>query len=92
MSQPEANAASPRYAWVFAALVLLTALEVGASYLPAAVRLPILLVFALAKALLVVLHFMHLRHDSRIYAGLLLIGLLLVSLLILLVSLVAVGA
>ncbi len=92
MSQPGAHAASPRYAWVFAALVILTALEVGASYLPAGVRLPILLVFALAKALLVVLYFMHLRRDSRVYAGMLLIGLLLVSLLMLIVSVVAVGS
>ncbi len=92
MSQPGAPAASLRYAWVFAALVILTALEVGASYLPAGVRLPILLVFALVKALLVVLYFMHLRHDSRVYAGLLLIGLVLISPLILIVSLVGMGS
>jgi cytochrome c oxidase subunit 4 len=91
MSQPGAHTASPRYAWVFAALVILTALEVGASYLPAGVRLPILLVFALAKALLVVLYFMHLRFDKRIYAGLLLIGVLLVSLLIVIVAVVVPG-
>ncbi len=89
MSQPRAPAASSRYAWVFAALVVLTAMEIGASYLPAGVRLPILLVFALAKALLVALYFMHLRHDHRVYAGMLLLGLLLVSLLVLLVALVA---
>ena len=49
----------------------LTAPEVGASYSPTGMRLPLLLVFALAKALLVELHFMHLHFDSRINAGLL---------------------
>ncbi len=38
--------------------------------------------------MLVVLYFMHLRHDARIYAGLFLIGLLLVSPLILIVALI----
>jgi cytochrome c oxidase subunit 4 len=88
MSDPKAHPTAARYAWVFAALVALTGLEVGASYLPPNVRLPLLLSFALVKALLVVLYFMHLRHDQRIYAGLFLIGLLLVSPLILIVALV----
>jgi len=91
MSDSKAHVASPRYTWVFAALVILTALEVGASYLPPGVRLPLLLVFALAKALLVVLYFMHLRFDNRIYAGMLLIGLLLVSLLLVIVAVVVPG-
>jgi caa(3)-type oxidase subunit IV len=69
----------------------LTAPEVGASYSPTGMRLPLLLVFALAKALLVELHFMHLRFDNRIYAGMLLIGLLLVSLLLVIVALVVPG-
>jgi cytochrome c oxidase subunit 4 len=88
MNEPKTHPAAPRYAWVFAALVALTGLEVGASYLPARVRWPLLLIFAGAKALLVVLYFMHLRFDNRLYAGLLLIGLLLVSPLILIVALV----
>ncbi|OGO48518.1 MAG: hypothetical protein A2Z30_04595 [Chloroflexi bacterium RBG_16_64_43] len=88
MNEPKIHPAAPQYAWVFAALVALTGLEVGASYLAPQVRLPLLLIFAGAKALLVVLYFMHLRFDSRIYAGLLLIGLLLVSPLILIVALI----
>jgi cytochrome c oxidase subunit 4 len=88
MSEPKAHPAAPRYARVFAALVALPGLEVGACYLPPRVRLPLLLLFALAKALLVVLYFMHLRFDNRTYAGLLLIGLLLVSPLILIVALI----
>jgi cytochrome c oxidase subunit 4 len=88
MSEPKAHLAAPRYAWVFAALVALTGLEVGASYLSLRVRLPLLLGFALVKAMLVVLYFMHLRHDARIYAGLFLIGLLLVSPLVLIVALI----
>ena len=91
MSDSKAHVASPRYTWVFAALVILTALEVGASYLPSGVRLPLLLVFALVKVLLVVLYFMHLRFDNRIYAGMLLIGLLLVSLLLVIVAVVVPG-
>ncbi len=87
MSEPKTHPAAPRYAWVFAALVALTGLEVGASCLAPRVPLPLLLLFALDKALLVVLYFMHLRFDNRIYAGLLLIGLLLVSPLILIVAL-----
>jgi hypothetical protein len=51
MSEPKAHPAAPRYARVFAALVALPGLEVGACYLPLRVRLPLLLLFALAKAL-----------------------------------------
>ena len=69
-------------------LVVLTALEVGASYLAGPVKTPILLVFAAIKAVLVVLYFMHLRHDSRLYALLFLIGGILIIPLVLFLTLV----
>ena len=64
----------PRYAVVLVALVLLTAVEVAASYLGGGIKVPILLVLAAAKALLVILYFMHLKYDSRIYAYLFFFG------------------
>ncbi len=68
----------PRYALVLVALVILTAAEVGISYLPEAIKLPFLIVIAIAKAALVVLWFMHLKFDKRLYALVFLIGLVLI--------------
>src|SRR4051812_11793166 len=61
---------TPRtYIIVFGWLTLLTALEVltAAIGLDEAIRVPVLIVIALIKALLVVLFYMHLRYDSRWY-------------------------
>lgn len=54
------------YLAVFGALAVLTALEVGATYLPLP-RIAILLPIALIKASLVAMYFMHLKTDHHIY-------------------------
>jgi caa(3)-type oxidase subunit IV len=71
----------PLYVIVFGVLALLTLVEilVAASPLP---RLPILLPLALVKAGLVVLFYMHIKFDHRVFSVLFLLGLLLGSLLI----------
>ena len=61
---------TPRtYVIVFGWLTLLTALEVitAAMGLDESIRVPVLVVIAIIKALLVVLFYMHLRYDSKWY-------------------------
>jgi cytochrome c oxidase subunit 4 len=55
----------PNYLLVFFALAALTAIEVAILYVPGIPRAPVLLTMSLAKVMLVVLYFMHLRSDSR---------------------------
>jgi caa(3)-type oxidase subunit IV len=55
----------PNYLLVFLALAVMTALEVGVTYVAALPKAPILLTMSLIKAMLVILYFMHLRTDSR---------------------------
>lgn len=68
----EAHASNRTYIGVAAVLAVLTALEVMVFYLPAlaSVLIPILIVLMLAKFILVVLFFMHLKYDSPLLAGL----------------------
>lgn len=80
--------AHPAYHLVFIALVVLTAAEVGASYLPGSVKVPLLIVFALTKALLVILYFMHLRYDNPIFASPLIAGVILAIPIILIIVVV----
>ena len=65
----------PNYVGVFAALAVLTAIEVGVSYLPEQ-RILILIPLALIKAGLVVLYFMHLKFDQRVFGAVFLMGVL----------------
>ncbi len=60
----------PNYLLVFASLAVLTAIEVGITYIPALenVMTPLLLALSFLKAMLVILYFMHLRFDSRWFA------------------------
>lgn len=52
------------YLWTFAALLALTLLTLGLSYLPmGALGIPAAVAIAMAKAVLVVLFFMHLREQ-----------------------------
>ncbi len=57
------------YLRVAAALVILTVLEVGVFYVPAfhPVLVPVLLVLSAAKFTLVVMFYMHLKADSKIF-------------------------
>ena len=60
-----------RYWIVFAILAILTALEVAVGYfaaLPYGVKIAVLIFLAVVKVALVLLYFMHLRFDSRLFA------------------------
>jgi len=58
------------YLRVAAALVILTVLEVGVFYVPAfhPVLVPVLLVLSAVKFALVVMFYMHLSADSRVFS------------------------
>ncbi len=70
----------PNYLLVFASLAVLTAIEVGVTYVPLLnpVIVPILLALSFFKAMLVILYFMHLRFDSRWYGFIFFVPFLLV--------------
>ncbi|OGO33284.1 MAG: hypothetical protein A2Z03_08570 [Chloroflexi bacterium RBG_16_56_8] len=65
----------PNYVGVFVALTVLTAIEVGVTYIPVP-RIPVLVPLAIAKAALVVLFYMHLKFDRRVFTLIFLIGVL----------------
>ena len=72
------------YYSVFAALMVLTALTVGVAYVDLGLlNLPIALAIAIAKALLVILFFMHVKYSAKIvqvtaFTGFLFLGILVV--------------
>lgn len=68
----EPHVSNRTYVGVGAILAVLTALEVMVFYIPAmkSVLVPVLLVLMIAKFVLVVLFFMHLKFDSAIFSGL----------------------
>ena len=68
----------PNYALVLVFLVVFTAVEVAVSYTSGGIKVPLLLVLAATKASLVVLYFMHLKFDSKVYAYWFLLGLVLI--------------
>jgi caa(3)-type oxidase subunit IV len=76
------------YLIVFVILAVFTGLEVGASQLPVNIKIPALILLALIKGSLVVLYFMHLKSDSRVYAGFFLVAFILIIPLVLIMTLV----
>lgn len=66
--QPHRYPGSRTYLLVFAGLAILTLLEVAVSYINSDLKVPLLVLLSVLKALLVILFFMHLRYDSRWYA------------------------
>jgi cytochrome c oxidase subunit IV len=64
------------YVRIFFVLLLITLVEVSTYYVkpPRSVLIPVLLTFTIVKFTLVVLWFMHLKFDSRLYARLFLMG------------------
>jgi cytochrome c oxidase subunit 4 len=74
--------ASPGFYWAIGGvLTVITAVEVAVFYIPflASVLVPILLILSAAKFVLVVMFFMHLKYDSRIFSGVFLAGLVLAA-------------
>lgn len=69
----EAHVSEKTYFLVFSALILLTLATTGAAYLDLGVlNTPVALTIAIAKALLVMVFFMHLRHSDYltwVFAG-----------------------
>ncbi len=69
---------SVNYLGIFILLAVLTLVETLASYLQqAAVKFPVLVAISLIKAVLVLLYFMHLKFDSRVFSYLFIAGCLL---------------
>jgi len=63
------------YLGVFILLAVFTLVETLASYLQqTAIKFPVLIALSLAKAVLVLLYFMHLKFDSRIFSYLFIAG------------------
>ena len=74
--------ASPRTYWAIGGILpVITAVEVAIFYLPAMapVLAPTLLTLSATKFLLVVMFFMHLKFDSRIFSWVFLAGMVLAS-------------
>ena len=66
----QAHASTGTYLHIAAILVMITLIEVGVFYVPAfqPVLVPLLLILSLVKFVLVVLFYMHLKFDSRLFA------------------------
>jgi caa(3)-type oxidase subunit IV len=63
------------YLGIFILLAVFTLIETLASYLQqAAIKYPLLIALSLVKAVLVLLYFMHLKFDSRIFSYLFIAG------------------
>jgi len=95
MAEPRSEAHPPitTYLVVAAVLAVITAVEVAVFYIPALapVLVPVLLVLSAAKFSLVVMFFMHLRFDSRVFSGLF-VGPLLIAIAIVLALMALFGA
>ena len=66
--EPKPHAKHPPYVWIWGALALLTALEIGVAFLQdwsKTVIIVILLLLAVWKAALVALYYMHLRFEPN---------------------------
>jgi cytochrome c oxidase subunit 4 len=66
----QAHASTGTYLRIAAILVIITLIEVGVFYVPAfqPVLIPVLLILSLVKFVLVILFYMHLKFDSRLFA------------------------
>jgi cytochrome c oxidase subunit 4 len=78
----EGGHASPGFYWAIGGiLTVITGAEVAAFYISAlaGVLVPLLLVMSAAKFIMVVMFFMHLKFDSKIFSALFLSGLVLAT-------------
>jgi cytochrome c oxidase subunit IV len=78
ITEKPARKTRSNYTIILVLLVVFTILEVATSYLQTSIKIPLLLTLAGVKACLVILYFMHLRHDSRLYGVFFLLGALLI--------------
>jgi cytochrome c oxidase subunit 4 len=79
----------PNYFAVFAVLAAFTLIETMVSYVQqAAIKLPVLIALSVVKAVLVLLYFMHLKADSRVFTYLFVAGCVLVIPLILVMTII----
>ena len=79
----------PNYLFVFIALAVFTLIETLVSYVQQeAIKFPTLVVLSVVKALLVLLYFMHLKFDSKVFSYLFIAGCILSIPLILVIVLV----
>jgi len=79
----------PNYLFIFIALAVFTGIETLVSYVQQeAIKFPTLIVLSVAKALLVLLYFMHLKSDSKVFSYLFIAGCILAIPLILVIVLV----
>ena len=68
----------PNYLFVFMTLAVFTLIETLASYMQEPViKIPILIILSVVKAVLVLLYFMHLKSDSKVFSYLFIAGCLL---------------
>ena len=69
------TAKRPNYLFVFIALAGFTLIETLVSYVQqAAIKLPTLIALSVVKAVLVLLYFMHLKFDSKLFSYLFIAG------------------
>jgi len=79
----------PNYLFVFIALAVFTLIETLVSYVQQeAIKFPTLVVLSVVKAVLVLLYFMHLKFDSKVFSYLFVAGCILSIPLILVIVLV----
>jgi cytochrome c oxidase subunit 4 len=79
----------PNYLFVFIALAVFTLIETLVSYVQQeAIKFPTLVVLSVIKALLVLLYFMHLKFDSKVFSYLFIAGCVLAIPLILVIVVV----
>jgi len=63
------------YLGIFILLAVFTLIETLASYIQqTAIKFPVLIILSLVKAILVLLYFMHLKFDARIFSYLFIAG------------------
>ena len=79
----------PNYLFVFIALAVFTLIETLVSYIQQeAIKFPTLVVLSVVKAVLVLLYFMHLKFDSRVFSYLFIAGCVLAIPLILVITII----
>ena len=79
----------PNYLFVFIVLAFFTLVETLVSYVQQqAIKFPTLVVLSVVKVLLVLLYFMHLKFDSKLYSFLFIGGCILAIPLVLIITIV----